>query len=141
MKKIFIIFIIIHISFYVYSQIKINKGDIAQFDGILITEEKMEKIVKDLKKYQILVNEKTPNLDYLNTVYEMYILEIEKERDLWKLKYETERLISQEYLNNNNRLKIYNRILLISNNISWSFVVGASVGIAVKISLDYNKFK
>jgi hypothetical protein len=143
MKKFLFILIVLIFVFNLFSQdelseenniVKVKKGDIIKFDGILISKQKAEKITKDLQELQelrkqkeeydriinifgpALVDEKGTEISIIRTYYESEISKLEKE---------------------NNKLKIVNKILIVTNSIGWSIAIGEASGIIVGVYINY----
>ena len=142
MKKLFVLILLFGIIFSMFSQFSgeedwtqiLKKGDTAEFDGVLMSKQKAEKIVKDLEELKKLkekeveynkiidifgpqlVDEKGTEISIIRTYYKGIIDKLEKE---------------------NKQLRITNKILIITNSIGWSLVVGETSGFAVAIALKW----
>ncbi len=135
MKKLLIILLVLLFVFNLFSEEQIiKKGDPAPFDGIIMDKEKVEKIVKDLEEFKKLkekeveynkiidvfgpqlVDEKGTEISIIRTYYKGIIDKLEKE---------------------NKQLRIINKVLIITNSIGWSLVVGETSGLAVAITFKW----
>jgi adenosyl cobinamide kinase/adenosyl cobinamide phosphate guanylyltransferase len=111
----------------------LQKGDKAPFDGILLDSVKAKKVETLLKE-----NEEILILKKIIESQNNLIIEKDKEVSLWKEKYVLSDNLNTKLEKDIKFYKIVNNILIITNCIGWSIVVGETSGIAVGFYLKYH---
>lgn len=141
MKKLLFICLFLIFIGLIFSQdaIKLNKGEISPFNGILINEEDLQNLVNDSKNIKFkdeLIKEQQNEIETLKNLVKEKDIQIEQ----WTFKYNSEVVLRIEIDKQLSRQKQYTGILWTTNGVGWGFAFG-ELGALIFILATQNYLK